>query len=161
MELILKPVSTWVVPAKEIVLRHTGNTSNDFISIWKALDYLLAEFQLKADLVQLFGYYQYQPAVRCSISKKFVIKEATTSFNKLISAVLNAEITARPFTTLEVADYLGCSVDEITADLKKLKNIGYEVRSSSTNIAIDNDIFLIPYSFPSLTPQSVQLNKGL
>lgn len=40
-----------------------------------------------------------------------------------------------------------------------LRTLGYEIRNHMTNPQIDSGSWLIPYTFPTLTPLSVQLRK--
>jgi DNA (cytosine-5)-methyltransferase 1 len=55
--------------------------------------------------------------------------------------------------------------DVSTADVmdaaEYLRVLGYEIRNHTTNPQIGEDMWLIPYTFPTLTPLSVQLWKKL
>lgn len=42
-----------------------------------------------------------------------------------------------------------------------LKECGYEARSRATNPRIPDGFVLVPYAFPTLSPQSVQLRKKI
>ena len=53
----------------------------------------------------------------------------------------------------EVPEYKLADVAEF------LRSIGYEIRNNSTNPQIQEGYWLVPYAFPTLTPQSVQLRK--
>ncbi|MDJ0555778.1 MAG: DNA cytosine methyltransferase [Microcoleaceae cyanobacterium MO_207.B10] len=55
----------------------------------------------------------------------------------------------------------GVNVEDIFDYLQCLRKIGYEVRNHNTNPQIIPGEYLIPYSFPTLTPKSVQLRKNL
>ena len=62
------PTKPWVIPAKEVrLLMHTP-TSDLFTAAWKALEYHLSTAGIKADLVQLNGYYQYKPAIQLGLT---------------------------------------------------------------------------------------------
>ena len=44
---------------------------------------------------------------------------------------------------------------------KHLRDLGFEIRNHSTNPQIEENHWLIPYAFPTLTPLSVQLWKKI
>ena len=48
---------------------------------------------------------------------------------------------------------------ELVHVAKYLRALGYEIRNHMTNPQIEDGYWLIPYVFPTLTPQSVQLRK--
>lgn len=160
MRIILRPKRTWIIPAKQIQLIHQSSSIWDYTCLWKSLDFLLARHKLKADLVQLFEYYQYPSGVMCS-HDDFKLSDAPQSTSVFLQNVLSGLMIAQPHNCEEFAAAYGVSKSEIPDTLRTLKRIGYEVRSSNTNQAFESDSFMIPYVFPSLTPLSVQLNKDL
>lgn len=160
MDFELAPVGGWIIPASKICISHSGSKRNDYLAAWKALDHLLAFYGLKADLVQLFGYYQYPSGVICTKSH-IEFTDAETAFSTFVRNLLGGRMVAKPYKIEDFSTAFGISEQSVLKILRGLKTLGYEVRSSNTNQAIDADIFMLPYSFPTLTPQSVQLNKGL
>ena len=63
------------------------------------------------------------------------------------SKTLSMEWNISPMQVMDAAEYL--------------RTLGYEIRNHNTNPQIENGMWLIPYSFPTLTPLSVQLWKKL
>ena len=49
--------------------------------------------------------------------------------------------------------------NELLQVAEYLKSLGYEIRNHRTNPQIEEGYWLIPYAFPTLTSQSVQLRK--
>jgi DNA (cytosine-5)-methyltransferase 1 len=64
-------------------------------------------------------------------------------------------------TTSDLADEWNISPNKVLEYAQRLRRLGYEIRNSVTNPQIENEEWLIPYAFPTLTPQSVQLRKSL
>jgi DNA (cytosine-5)-methyltransferase 1 len=129
-----------------------------FTGLWKAFDRQLALMHIKADLVQLCGYYQYQPNFCCSMSFEDdklpidwqVIQKVVQGVG--VRRILPESLLGQLWNLPETAVY------EVA---NSLKSIGYEVRNKNTNSQIPEKHFLIPYQFPTLTPVSVQLRKSL
>lgn len=42
-----------------------------------------------------------------------------------------------------------------------LRELAFEIRNQSTNPQMKEDEWLLPYKFPTLLPESVQLSKSL
>ncbi len=59
----IRQTEKWIIPAKSINLLIYSSSSQLFTAAWKALEFHLAKEGIKADLVQLNGYYQYKPAI--------------------------------------------------------------------------------------------------
>ncbi len=51
--------------------------------------------------------------------------------------------------------------NELVEIAEYLRKLGYEIRNHRTNPQIEEGYWLIPYAFPTLTPQSVQLRKSV
>lgn len=134
-------------------------SSNDlgYTVMWKALDYELIEHHLKGDLVQLSGYYQYEPKIKISIQSF----EGLPINQELLSLILHNEITAKTFSLLNLSKVVNLSEKELKSQLIYLKKLGYEIRNYNTNEQIPQGKWMIPYAFPSLTNLSVQLYKEL
>lgn len=156
----LAPIKDWAIPASGISLNHGSSSRADFLSLWKALDFLLAFYGLKADLVQLFGYYQYPSGVSCK-PIRLDFPNGDQEFSGFVHCLMDGRMIGKPHSIQDLAMESGVHPRAIPSILQSLKGLGYEVRSSNTNQALDSDHFMIPYCFPTLTPQSVQLNKGL
>lgn len=160
IKIVLRPKRDWIIPARSIEMTHGSSSLWDYVSLWKALDYLLSRYKLKADLVQLFGYYQYPSGVLCS-DYSVRLSDVPESTSIFIRNVLSGSMVAQPYTCEEFGINFGIDTTEIPNILKTLKRAGYEVRSSRTNQAFETGSYMIPYLFPTLTPLSVQLNKDL
>ena len=80
-------------------------------------------------------------------------------YREIVAKIVSGENVANIRTAQElsrdwnISEALLCDVAEF------LRKIGYEIRNHNTNPQIDEDNWLIPYAFPTLTPQSVQLRK--
>lgn len=122
---------------------------------WKAIEDELILNNIKADLVQLCGYYQYSPKIQCELK---CVSNAPVTF---LTPVVNGNATRRMMPDFELADILGISRDEVINYAQKMRGYGYEIRNSNTNPQIEEGQWLIPYPFPTLTPLSVQLRKTL
>lgn len=162
----IKPYSNWAMPFKSVSLRgeakakKTGDSIDELIHLisfaWKSLEHFLIRNDLKADLVQLSGYYQY--------ASKFSSSLAVDNFSDESSAI--SEITSgycinQELSEVQLAHLLNLELKSVLPFLKRLKKNGYEIRSHSTNPSIEKGLFLIPYSFPTLNEKSVQRRKEL
>ena len=61
----------------------------------------------------------------------------------------------------ELAEDWNIQLPEVMGAAEYLRTLGYEIRNHITNPQIEEDMWLIPYAFPTLTPLSVQLWKKL
>lgn len=140
-----------------IYLQSGSSNLTSYTMMWKALEYELTEHHLKGDLVQLNGYYQYDPKMQIvgDIPQNFLIN------HQLMKLILNNEITAKSFTLERLSKLIQIDINVLQEQLKKLKHIGYEVRNHNTNSQIPMGEWMIPYAFPTLTNLSVQLYKEL
>lgn len=155
------PKKKWAVPASKIILRSFSRGLECYTAAWKILDWLLQDKNIKADLVQLCGYYQYEPSFKASLNIYKKNSLAKQGMEKILQGVCDHILTRRNYHVSELSQETGVSKKDLKGFLSELKKIGYEVRSSGTNLSIDDETYLIPYAFPTLTPQSVQLNKKL
>ncbi|MDV2999289.1 MAG: hypothetical protein N5P05_000895 [Chroococcopsis gigantea SAG 12.99] len=128
-------------------------------SLWKFFEEKLYELTGKVDLVQLSGYYQYKSRITSSLI--FNLSSEVSSFWRIVQLVVRGIATSTQLTTKEFAELWGVNKGDVLEYLQSLKDIGYEVRSHNTNPQIPRDEYLIPYVFPTLKPQSVQLRKKL
>ena len=158
----ITPVSLWSLPVNEVILESYTQEENAYTAIWKAFDFLLQNQGFKADLVQLCGYYQYAPAFNAKLIMHDTIQIFENDLlNQTLPLVCSGRVTRAAYETEDLAEVLDIKATEVPVILSKLKSMGYEVRSSGTNLSIGKNTYLIPYIFPTLTPQSVQLRKKL
>lgn len=154
-EIFICPTSFWTLPVSRITLYSYGNSWNTVTAAWKVLDKELIEHSLKADLVQLNGYYQNVSQIKCHI-KAHNLKD----FN-IFSSIITGKAIQRNISTKELATLWNIDEAEVLTKAQMLKKLGYEVRNINTNPQMKKDEWLIPYKFPTLVPQSVQLYKSL
>lgn len=123
---------------------------------WKAFEHELIINHLKADLVQLNGYYQYAPLMRCEIS-------FMTPFlgSRILESVVSGNLVSIIVSNHELAKEWEIDESQIFNAAELLRKLGYEIRNHNTNPQIEPDKWLIPYAFPTLTNLSVQLRKKL
>ena len=123
---------------------------------WKAFEQELIVNSIKADLVQLNGYYQYVPKFvsECEIS------DSVTYANVLRVITCKTSIPEIKHTE-ELATEWKIGNTEVRQAATYLRELGFEIRNHSTNPQIEKDCWLVPYAFPTLTPLSVQLWKKI
>lgn len=145
----------WDIPLQSVRLVGSPLRPKVFTGLWKAFEQFLVETNLKADLVQLCGYYQYLPhfAVKMSI-------EDGENW-QLVRKVVEGVAIRRILSLEALASLFRVSQEQVRHGLKQLRKLGYEVRGQSTNLNIPQGHYLVPYSFPTLNPNSVQLRKHL
>jgi DNA (cytosine-5)-methyltransferase 1 len=146
----------WSLPVPCVNL-FFGNDWRTYTSAWKAFESELVRNGHKADLVQLSGYYQYEPSMR--VEAEF---GGTGDTNWLVlSRVVTGVGVAATLTTKRLAALWEVTQAEADSAMRWLRGVGYEVRNSNTNSEIPSRHYLIPYAFPTLNSQSVQLRKCL
>jgi DNA (cytosine-5)-methyltransferase 1 len=145
----------WNMTATRIKVDVFTETPLAYTAAWKAVEEELIQNNIKADLVQLCGYYQYVPKIRCELSCQ---QETPISF---LVPVVNGTATRRMLPEYELAEILGVSDSDVIDYAQQMRGFGYEIRNSKTNPQIEEGNWLIPYAFPTLTPLSVQLRKSL
>ena len=123
---------------------------------WKAFERELITNNIKADLVQLNGYYQYPSNLNITAH----IPEGE-KYSDVLKSILSGKNVANIITESDLATSWDVSIDEIIDVAKYLNSLGYEIRNHSTNPQIDKGMWLLPYAFPTLCPLSVQLRKNL
>ena len=151
----IKPVASWNIPVKEVMLTVNSSDWSAVTAAWKVFDRMLIDNKLKADLVQLNGYYQYESQINC------VLKSDILDNQNVMNPILSGQIISKEMTTEEFAEYVNISANEVMPYAKWLRSLGYEIRNNHTNPQIAEGVWLIPYKFPTLLPESVQLNKTL
>lgn len=149
----------WVLGANKVKLCANHLDPCVFTALWKALEEKLIELAGMADLVQLSGYYQYSPRLRCSFTfnRHFKVEQ----FWHVVQCVLEGIGVASQLSAPELGLLWAVNADDVFSYLQSLRNLGYEVRNHNTNPQIPKGEYLIPYAFPTLNPKSVQLRKNL
>ena len=145
----------WNMTAESIRVDVFADNLLGYTVAWKAIEDELIQNNIKADLVQLCGYYQYNPKIRCEL------KCFDNSHISFLKPVVNGSATRRILPDYELAEILGVSHNEIIDYAQLMRDFGYEIRNNNTNPQIKKGQWLIPYPFPTLTPLSVQLRKTL
>lgn len=143
----------------EVHLVSNSDILTDYTILWKVFEQALADNHIKADLVQLNGYYQYTNDISFSFIKTG--NELNSNTWKALEFVLIDPTIGQIKKIKQFARSYEMSEDEILECFYELRKIGFEIRNNNTNSEILEDEFLIPYRFPTLTPLSVQLKKSL
>ena len=123
---------------------------------WKAFERELVLNGIKADLVQLNGYYQYPPKLLIDADIPRGEKYAA-----MLKSVLSNRDVPKMKSSQELAEDWGIALPNVMDGAEYLRALGYEIRNHATNSQIEEGMWLIPYAFPTLTPSSVQLWKKL
>lgn len=133
-----------------------------YLILWKAFEKEIIDNKVRADLVQLNGYYQYNPIFDIKI-----IRNEKVSFDPHDSVWSFMETLVNDIECNKIRSLHDLSVaydmdkNKIVRSLKKLKTIGFEIRNHNTNPEIPFDNYLIPYKFPTLNNSSLQLKTEL
>ncbi|MBU1864523.1 MAG: DNA (cytosine-5-)-methyltransferase, partial [Candidatus Omnitrophica bacterium] len=135
-----------IVGTKSIALKSASRSPASLLALWKFLEKKIKELAHKDDLIQLFGYYQYrqESAYRFDILNSPLKREP---FWKITAQVVNGIALGKQVHILEMCDIFGADIESLLSTLKKLKEIGYEIRSHNTNSQFERDHYLIPYPF--------------
>ncbi len=149
--------SAWPIPTTEVILSGERLTRGIFTGAWKAFEAELAAHGIKADLVQLCGYYQYAP----SIASQMQFHGRRNQFWRVVAEVVSGNGVRETLPTTVVANRWRIDESRVWDAAHFLRTLGFEVRNSNTNPQIPKDSLLIPYAFPTLTQKSVQLRKVL
>lgn len=158
LEIIASDNYKWDIPAKKILIEGSSLSKVIFTGAWKVLDKQLSDLNIKADLVQLCGYYQYTPLIRSDL----IIKTERVDFKwNALKLIVQGIGTREILSISKLAKLLNIPENKIFDLGLFLRELGYEVRNEKTNSQIPDGHMLIPYSFPTLNHQSVQLRKSL
>jgi DNA (cytosine-5)-methyltransferase 1 len=154
----VKPAVDWALPIDATRLVGRGDRPTLLTAVWKAFEDCVRESTGIADLVQLNGYYQYEPRLIASMELEGLSSPVWRALAAVTAGIGVGQVLApRGFARAWNLGRAGTA----TACLRSLKSLGFEVRSHRTNPQLPPDYFLVPYAFPTLTPQSVQLRKQL
>ena len=160
LSIVAQPAQTmdWGLPFEQVELRLTELDRQLYLVAWRALQAYMAEARLRDDLVQLYGYYAYEPQVcnRASIETD----DGDVNWSRL-AEVVNGIGTRQILAAADLCGIFRLTKQQLNMWLLFLRDLGHEVRSNLTNPQIPSNSFLIPYSFPTLTRESVQRSKVL
>jgi len=148
----------WKLPYDQIRMISYSESEASFTALWKSFEENLSKLHRYADLVQLFGYYQYDSNIKAEFKAKKIMSEG---FWRLVESILNTGVSRDPVRLEELASSIKVDNDKVLDILVEAKKHGYEVRNNLTNPQISEGHFLIPYVFPTLNSRSVQLSKRL
>jgi len=155
------PIEKRIALDRPIKVEINASTDASFNAGFRAAEEFIYSRYGLADLVQLSGYYQYEPKISIRIDITNVQNSESQKLFLFLNKLITARMLAKPLQINEFAQTLGISKKELLEILFRLKKLGFEVRNSNTNPQIQPDVFIIPYAFPTLTPVSVQLRKEL
>lgn len=144
----------WILDVSKIRLTAYDDNVRAFTMLWKALDRELIINSIKADLVQLNGYYQYVPKLKCEC-----IVMPSVKYRDILIKIVSGENISKIVSANQLAQSWNVDENEILTIAEYLRDLGYEIRNHITNPQIEEGNWLIPYVFPTLLPQSVQLRK--
>jgi hypothetical protein len=159
----ITPHRKWNIPARRIRLISYISSFISLTACWKAFEYYVMTEKIKADLVQLNNYYQYEPLLHIQVLQlepDTIDEKLCHQWNALKQA-LEGQGVRQIIRVEKLAALWNISYDQAINALLLLRSLGYEVRSEYTNNQIPSGHVLIPYPFPTFTPKSVQLRKTL
>ncbi len=151
------PSNPWGIGETKVFLKGYAATRDVFFGAWKAFETELIRLGLKADLVQLCEYYQYTPRF---LSRMTVVDVQDHKWD-ILAKVVEGVGTRKILKSNMLASEWDVQTDELLQLAMWLRSFGYEARNKLTNAQIPQGSYLVPYSFPTLTPQSVQLRKRM
>lgn len=156
-EITVEPAAReWAAGVRSVRLVLRTNAPLGFTAVWKAFENELIKNSIKADLVQLNGYYRYPPKIKADA--RF---SADYPYGRVLTRVLESRSVPAILTAKQLAEAWDIAETNVFETALYLRSIGYEIRNHSTNPQIGEGCWLVPYIFPTLTPRSVQLRKKL
>jgi DNA (cytosine-5)-methyltransferase 1 len=151
------PTSDWGLGNARVILKGVGLMPNLFVAAWKAFERELFVSGVKADIVQLCEYYQYPPRFNC----RLVLQADVPHKWHILKNVVEGIGTRAILHERELSLLWNCDSSSILDHMLWLRTLAFEVRNTNTNPQIPDGHYLIPYSFPTLNPHSVQIRKSL
>jgi DNA (cytosine-5)-methyltransferase 1 len=140
---------------EQVSLISRSDEHTSVLALWRHLELLVRTHFYKDDLVQLFGYYQYQQGTTFDFEFHNPDLEKD-HFWKILSNLTRGNSVGKVHTIGDLADMHSVTKKHLHASLVNLKTVGFEIRSHNTNRQIKRDSILIPYAFPSLNERSLQ-----
>ena len=148
-----------MLPVKRVLLEASPWSDATFTGIWKALEELAREQAGVADLVQLNGYYQYTPSLKARVLEA---GDSLDAERRAVVAISEGRGVGKTMPLQDLAGLWGIQRMKSPARIfDRLRQLGFEARSTNTNPQIPESHYLVPYAFPTLTPHSVQLRKSV
>jgi DNA (cytosine-5)-methyltransferase 1 len=149
----------WPSPFGRVSLTGDELTREAFTGAWKAFEAKLSRLGVRADLVQLSGYHSYRSAMDCEMEAAVI---PAPKFGWMaVLGVVGGKGVGKVLAEADRATTWGIPRKHVLAAARFLKGLGYEVRSHNMNARIPAGNLLVPYAFPTLSPKSIQLYKGL
>jgi len=148
----------WDLPLSQILITSDISRAEDWTSLWKCLEYVIRDIFGIDDLVQLRGYYQYEPSFAIEVNSDIIHRE---DIFRIMKITAENSISGHILDKNALADKWGIGAEAVLDMAASLKRLGYEIRNSNTNPQIPDNHYLIPYPFPTLNKNSVQFNKRL
>lgn len=149
----------WPLRVKLVRLSTNCFDSETFTALWKFFEEQVLKITGIADLVQLSGYYQYQPKIK---AKAYMPEDLEKiPFWQIVKFVTEGVGVGKQVSSEDLSILWNCDPRKLLDYLLILRSMGFEVRSHKTNSQIAPGDYLIPYIFPTFTPRSVQLRKSL
>lgn len=163
ISLEVSPVREWILPISKVILTIQQSSLFLLTGAWKAFEYHVALHHMKADLVQLNGYYQYEPKIATHILNYEYVPTSQDAMHvwETLKYVLEGVGVRRIVSLEELTELWKLTFSEIIDAMLKLRALGYEIRSEFTNNQIPQGHILIPYAFPTLNSKSVHMRKIL
>jgi DNA (cytosine-5)-methyltransferase 1 len=153
------PGKSWGLKVPRVVLSSSELSPKMFTGAWKAFEMELARREIKDDLVQLCGYYTYEPTFQGEVS--FAMGTGIKQEWMVVRAVVQGKGVGEILSAGSLGKLWGVPKSCVLHHAVFLRGLGYEVRNQNTNPQIPKNHFLIPYVFPTLNPLSVQRRKSL
>ena len=158
-KLEISPKRLWEFDFEKIQFDFEGQSDSVISICWKALELYLCERNLKNDLVQLGGYYQYESNLRIEIT--FESKVTQKSVWNLLARAIKEGLIGKSIEYDDAAEILKIDLKDLVDFMRDLRDLGFEIRNKNTNSQIPTNTLLIPYAFPTLNSRSVQLHKSV
>jgi DNA (cytosine-5)-methyltransferase 1 len=156
--LAITPKDSWALPVRAIVGEAAGHSHAILTVLWKSIEQALTSSGMKADLVQLRGYYQYPSEIVCAL---LVNASTDVCLGRVLEYVTQGIGTRTIHPSSTFADLWDIGVGDVDGIMRSLRALGYEARNHNTNPRIENGDWLVPYEFPTLNPLSIQLRKTI
>jgi len=161
IEVEVSPTDRWGLVASRVFLVVQEPSLLMLTAAWKAFDYYLATRKIKADTVQLNGYYTYVPKIAIKVLRLECPDVETAFLWQALAHTLAGRGVRQLCTLSHISKLWELPIEKTIEALMTLKTLGYEIRSEYTNGQIPKGYILIPYAFPTLKQNSVQLGKKL
>ena len=98
----------WNLGVSSVRLMAYADQIKAFTVAWKAFDHELIINSIKADIVQLNGYYQYVPKLKCKCTLHNEVK-----YGDILSKVVSGELVTNLVSSKELSDSWSTSEDEL------------------------------------------------